>query len=176
MLSHIRENPGIQKLMSRYDQLPRRDQQALVVLVIALFLGLLYFAIWRPAVSFHESAVVQRQNSEQLLAWLDSNRASLRKLSGGASGQSASNADKPQDARALMALVTRTAGESGLTLQRFEPGGEDSIRVWLDNARFSQVAGWLERLSSENGINIEQASMDRQNEPGLVSVRLTLTI
>ena len=176
MLSHFRENPHFRKLTSYYDHLPRRDQQALAVLAIALFLGLLYFAVWRPAVSFHDTAVAQRQNAEQLLVWLEANRASLQRLSGAASGQSAASSGKPQDARALMALVTRTAGESGLTLQRFEPGDEDSIRVWLDSARFSQVAGWLERLKSKNGVKIEQASMDRQNEPGTVSVRLTLKI
>jgi general secretion pathway protein M len=75
-----------------------------------------------------------------------------------------------------MALVTRTARESGLTLQRFEPSGDDSIRVWLEKVPFSQVSGWLETLNIDNGVEIEQASMDRQNEPGFVSVRLTLTI
>jgi general secretion pathway protein M len=75
-----------------------------------------------------------------------------------------------------MALVTRTAGESGLTLQRFEPSGDDAIRVWLEQVPFGQVASWLEMLNTDNGVEIEQASMDRQDEPGLVSVRLTLSI
>lgn len=176
MINRLREQPLVGKLTAQYDQLPRRDQQALIVLAMAIFVGVLYFAIWRPAVTFHDSAIDSRENAEELLAWLDANRSSLQRLSGGGSGQSSASADKPADGRALMAVVTRSAGESRLALQRFEPSGEDSIRVWLEQVPFSQVAGWLETLREENGVEIEQASMDRQNEPGLVSVRLTLTI
>jgi general secretion pathway protein M len=75
-----------------------------------------------------------------------------------------------------MALVTRSASESGLSLQRFEPSGENAIRVWLEGAPFTEVANWLERLNTSHGVQIDQASMYRQNDPGIVSVRLTLTI
>ncbi|HBC34601.1 MAG TPA: type II secretion system protein M, partial [Marinobacter adhaerens] len=80
------------------------------------------------------------------------------------------------DGRALMALVTRSAGEAGLSLQRFEPSGEDAIRVWLENVPFAEVAAWLERLNGNHGVVIDQAAMDRASEPGRVSVRLTLAI
>ncbi len=176
MINRLKEFPIGGRLTAQYDQLPRRDQQALMVLGIAVFLGILYFAIWRPAASYHDNAVSSRENAEELLAWMDANRASLQRLSGGVSGSSSANVDKPADGRALMALVTRSAGESGLSLQRFEPSGNDAIRVWLDGVPFGQVASWLEILNQDNGVEIEQASMDRQNEPGRVSVRLTLTL
>ena len=176
MLNQLKEQPLVRKLTAQYDQLPRRDQQALIALAIAVFIGILYFAVWRPAASFHDKAVSNRQNAQELMAWMDSNRTSLQRLAGNASGQSLTSASKPADGRALMALVTRSASESGLALQRFEPSGDDAIRLWLDQVPFSQVAGWLEKLHTDNGVEIEQASMDRQNEPGMVSVRLTLTI
>ena len=176
MINRFKEIPMVGRLTAQYDQLPRRDQQALMVLGIAVFLGILYFAIWRPAVSYHDSAVNSRENAEELLGWMQTNRASLQRLAGGISSSSSASVDKPADGRALMALVTQTAGESGLSLQRFEPSGDDAIRVWLEKVPFGQVASWLEMLNIDNGVEIEQASMDRQNEPGLVSVRLTLTI
>ncbi len=175
MLNRIKDNPALQKLIAQYDHLPKRDQQALGVLGIAVIVGILYFGIWKPATDFHDRAAQQRENAEELLVWLESNRAALNKISG-ASSASTSSADKPADGRELMALVTRTAGESGLSLQRFEPSGEDAIRVWLEGVPFSQVASWLEMLNTDNGVNIEQASMDRQSAPGQISVRLTLTI
>lgn len=176
MINRLKELPIVGKMIAQFDQMPRRDQQALMVLGIAVILGILYFAIWRPAVSYHDNAVNSRENAAELLAWMDANRASLQRLSGGALGQSSANVNKPADGRALMALVTRSAGESGLTLQRFEPSGNNAIRVWLEKVPFGQVASWLEMLNIDNGVEIEQASMDRQNEPGLVSVRLTLTL
>jgi general secretion pathway protein M len=176
MFSRLREQPLVGKLTAQYDQLPRRDQQALLVLGVAVFLGILYFAIWRPAATYHSNAVSNVENAQKLLVWMNSNRSSLQQLSGDRSGQSSGTVDKPADGRALMALVTRTAGEAGLSLQRFEPSGEDAIRIWLEQVPFTQVAGWLETLNTSNGVQIDQASMDRQSEPGLVSVRLTLTI
>lgn len=176
MLDKIKEQPAVGKLIAQYDQLPRRDQQALSVLAVAIILGILYFGIWRPATGFHNEAVDARERATELLAWLEANRQSLERLSSSGASQGAAGADTPADGRALMALVTRSASEAGLSLQRFEPSGEDAIRVWLEGARFTEVASWLERLNTGHGVQIDQASMDRQNDPGIVSVRLTLTI
>lgn len=176
MFNRIKDQPAVGKLIAQYDQLPRRDQQALSVLAIAVLLGILYFAVWTPAVEFHDEALGERQRSAELLTWLDANRDSLERLSSAGGGQSDSTANAPEDGRALMALVTRSASEAGLSLQRFEPSGDDAIRVWLDGAPFTQVASWLEQLNTGHGVQIDQASMDRQNDPGMVSVRLTLTI
>lgn len=176
MWNRIKEQPAVGKLIAQYDQLPRRDQQALTVLAVAVLLGILYFGVWRPATSFHNDAADARENATELLAWLEANRESLERLSSAGAGQGSAGVDTPEDGRALMALVTRSASEAGLSLQRFEPSGEDAIRVWLEGARFTEVASWLEQLNTGHGVLIDQASMDRQNDPGIVSVRLTLTI
>lgn len=177
MWARIKDQPAVGKLIARYDQLPVRDRQALVVLGIALLLAILYFGIWRPVADFSNQAEASRENAEQLLAWMQANEATIRRLGGAGSGSSAgAGVDKPEDGRALMALVTRSAGEAGLSLQRFEPSGESAIRVWLEAAPFAEVAAWLEQLDARHGVIVDQAAMDRGNEPGRVSVRLTLTI
>jgi len=73
-----------------------------------------------------------------------------------------------------MALVTRSARESGLVLQRFEPSGDNSVRIWMDNVPFSNVASWMETLSVENGVLIDQAALEKTAEGGKVTARLTL--
>ncbi|WP_372995497.1 type II secretion system protein GspM [Marinobacter sp.] len=176
MISRIKDQPAVEKLIAQYDQLPRRDQQALMVLAIAVFLGILYFAIWRPAADFNDQSVAARDNAGELLAWMQANEPTIQRLGDAGGDSGAATADKPEDGRALMALVTRSAGEAGLSLQRFEPSGEAAIRVWLENAPFAEVASWLERLNGDHGVVIDQAAMDRSGEPGRVSVRLTLAI
>lgn len=52
MLTKLKEQPSVGKLVAQYDQLPKRDQQALTVLAIAVLLGVLYFAVWRPVANF----------------------------------------------------------------------------------------------------------------------------
>lgn len=175
MIAKLKEQPAVEKLIAQYDQLPRRDQQALTVLAIAVFLGVLYFGIWRPVAGFHDQALSARENAEELLAWMQASEPALDRLSA-SEGSSSPAANAPDDGRALMALVTRSAGESGLSLQRFEPSGSDAIRVWLEDVPFAEVAAWLEGLNNDHGVVIDQAAMDKQDEPGIVSVRLTLTI
>ena len=176
MLQRIKNQPSMGKMIARYDQLPTRDRQALIVLGVALALVILYFAIWRPIAEFHDKAEANRENAGELLAWMQTNRASIQGLGRSGNRGTAAGVDKPEDGRALMALVTRSAGEAGLSLQRFEPSGEDAIRVWMEGAPFADVAAWLERLDTQHGIIIDQAAMDRGNEPGKISVRLTLAI
>ena len=178
MWSLIKKQPAIGKLIARYDQLPARDRQALTWLALALLLAVLYFAAWRPAVTFHDNAESRRENAQELLAWMQANKAPIQALGTASSLASSSpeTVEKPASGRALMTLITQTAGDADLSLQRFEPSGDDAVRVWMDSVPFAGVAAWLEQLRNNHGIIIDQASMDRANDPGVVSVRLTLTI
>lgn len=177
MFQRLKDQPAIEKLIARYDQLPQRDRQALTVLLIALAIAVLYFAIWRPVSDYRNNAEASRENASELLAWMQANESTIQRLGNAGSGGSASGAaDRPADGRALMALVTRSAGEASLSLQRFEPSGSNAIRVWMEDVPYADVAAWLERLHAEHGVLIDQAAMDRGNEPGIVSVRLTLAI
>lgn len=174
MLTKIRENPSIQKYTSQYDQLSRRDQLALRLLAIAVVIFLVYFLAWRPAVAFHERGLENRVKAEKLLVWMQTNQASIQNLaaqSGQNGGTSSINSG-----RELMATVTRSANSAGLSLQRFEPSGEDGMRIWIEDAPFNPIARWLEKLSNEYGIVIDQAAIDRDDKPGIVSARLTLKI
>src|SRR5690606_7875027 len=120
MWAKIEAQPAVGKLIAKYDQLPSRDRQALVVLVVALLLAVLYFAIWAPASAFNEKAQASRENAGELLAWMQANEATIERLSStGAPAGGSASADKPESGRELMALVTRSAGEAGLALQRF---------------------------------------------------------
>ena len=176
MLGKLREQPAFGKLIAQYDQMSQRDQLALKVLAVALFLAILYLLLWRPVSDFHEHSASARDNAAELLAWMQTNKTAIARLANAGESPASSAPDKPVDGRALMALVTRSARESGLTLQRFEPSGPDSIRVWIEQAPFSGVAAWLEALKNDHGVVIDQAAMDKTEVPGEISVRLTLTI
>lgn len=174
MMAKLREHPSVQRLEAQFDQLPRRDQQALRLLALALVLGLLYFAVWRPAAGFHEAAVADHERAAELVAWMQQNRADIRQLA--ARQGEGQGAGRIADGRALMSTVTSSARDAGLQLQRFEPSGDNAIRVWMEDVSFNQVAAWLERLTAEHGIVIDQAALDRSDKPGRVSARLTLQI
>lgn len=174
MINKLKTNPSIQKLITQYDHLPRRDQMALKVLSAAVFLFLIYFVIWRPAADFRQNALEERESAAALVGWLDQNRTEIAAI--GQSNAPSGASSTISDTRSLMATVTSSANAAGLSLQRFEPSGETGMRVWIEDAPFRIVAGWLDQLSKQYGIIIDQAAMDRDDVPGVVSVRLTLQI
>lgn len=174
MIAKFREHPSVQKLIARYDQLPRRDQQALQLLGVALVLGLLYLVVWRPAASFHDVSVADHERARELVTWMQQNRSEIRQLA--VNQVSDQGGSQITDSRALMATVTSSAREAGLQLQRFEPSGDNAIRVWMEDVPFNQLAAWLERLTGNHGIVIDQSALDRSEQPGRVSARLTLEI
>ncbi|MFE8071734.1 type II secretion system protein M [Marinobacteraceae bacterium S3BR75-40.1] len=171
MWSRIERIPAIQKFTAKYDHLPRRDQKALQLLGIALLLFVVYFLIWRPAHQFQVEQQDRLENARDLLAFVQANKSRVAEVAKQRQGQGASQID---DTRSLLSTVTSTANESGLSLQRFEPSGEQRIRVWLDDVAFTGLAGWLEKLNTQYGIEVEQASLDRTDNPGQVTARLTL--
>lgn len=170
MWPRIRDRSGLGKLIARFDQLPARDRRALSLLMVALLLAVLYFVLWQPASGFYQSARASHDNAAELVAWMQASQPQLQTLA--ASGRG----DKPTDRRALIALVTRLADEEGLELQRFEPSGEQGVRLWLEPAAFPELAVWLERLTKDHGVIVDQAGLDRGDAPGTVTARLTLAI
>lgn len=174
MLNQLKKNPSVQKLITQYDHLPRRDQMALQILMVAVALFLIYFLIWRPVAAYHDDALSERQSAADLLAWMQQNEDEVRGMA--AAGERPAGATQITDVRSLMSTVTASAGKAGVSLQRFEPSGEDGMRVWLEDAPFNQVSNWLEQLTREHGIVIDQAAIDREDKPGIVSVRLSFEI
>lgn len=174
MLDRLKNHAGLRKLQVQYFQLPRRDQKALQLLMSALVLGIVYFALWLPAQHYHDRALASRDNAAELQAWMNGHAGVIRQLAGAGAIATSTDVDKPADGRALMGLVTRSARDYGLLLQRFEPSGDNAVRIWMDNVPFADVAAWVESLNAQNGVVIEQAALEQAAEAGRITARLTL--
>lgn len=76
----------------------------------------------------------------------------------------------------LIVVVDQSARESGLgnSLSGSQPSGTGSLSVQLEKAPFDALVGWLARLSQQNGVQIESATIDSTGEPGTVNASLVL--
>lgn len=170
MLETIRKIPAARTAIAHYDQLSHRDRRALQVMLVALSLAILYLGVWRPIVEFRAEGYEQMQQARERVAWISAREQDLARIGEtGESGQGASLGDAD-----LLKTVTESADRSGLPLQRFEPSGDDAMRLWLEAVPFTDLTQWLAHLQSKYGLAVDQASLDRTNEPGLVDARLTL--
>jgi general secretion pathway protein M len=148
------------------DSLSERDRRTLMIGAGVAALLLLYIIIQLDSSvsSAHKRLVTKADD----LAWIRTNGGELATLgpprTGAAGGQS------------LLVIVDRSAHESGLAsaLAGSEPSGPGGLSVRLQKAPFDTLIMWLARLSQQNGIRIESASIENAGSPGIVNAALVL--
>jgi type II secretory pathway component PulM len=76
----------------------------------------------------------------------------------------------------LLVIVDRSVKESGLdkSVKGTDPSGTGSIQVRLEKASFDSIIGWVSRLSTQNGLTVDGASIDSTDTPGVVNAAIQL--
>ena len=147
------------------DSLSERDRRTLLVGAVVVALLLLYVVIQLDSsVSSAHKRVIKKQTD---LPWMRTAAPELAATGGvhiGTNGQS------------LLVLVDSSARESGLasSLAGSDPAGPGGLSVRLQKAPFDTLISWLARLSQQNGIRVDTASIESAGSPGLVNASLVL--
>jgi general secretion pathway protein M len=76
----------------------------------------------------------------------------------------------------LLVVIDRSARESNLgsSLVGSEPSGAGGLRVRFEKAQFEMLVAWLSRLSEQNGIRVDSATIDNAGKPGIVNAAVVL--
>ena len=164
LASRLMASDAGQRLLAFHDQLGQRDRLALRGLAWFVLCVIVYQILISPLLSHVETAERRLQSERELLSWLQAHDAAA----GGAVSPGASG-DEP-----IATVVNSTAEEGGLAIRRYEPAGEDGVRLWLEGANFNSVVKWLFLLEGTHGIRASEFTIEREAAPGKVSVRITL--
>lgn len=164
--------PYVDRARSRFELLERREQLAL--LILSLFLGVFFFyiLIWAPLNDSIEKSKKSYQTEQELFSWMTSQQDNVL-----ASRKLANKTPSNQNA-SLLSQVNNTASDFSLLLKRYEPDGENKLRVWLEGVSFDSVILWMNHLSTKNGLLISSISIDADQErsgrsrSGLVNVKI----
>ena len=170
MFDSLKQNPNILNAQKQYEMLPSRDQLALKLLLGVVSILVLYGLFWLPAQSFMTTAKADLAQRQVLLQLVQTNKSTLKSLA-----STSQNSSTKLDSQQLVSSVTNLAKKHSLALKRFEPSGERKIKVWVDEASFDKVMTWLNALNTKLNVNVEQISIEKDDAPGLVSARLTLS-
>ncbi len=158
--------PVLHRLAMRYQELESRDRIALIVLGGFFLVLFVYFGLWSPVHRFHEDSEAERNRQLGLIQYMESTldqaRASKAKTGGARSGQS------------LLTEVSRSAQQVGIKPGRLQPEGSNSVSIWFEKVAFNDLIRMLERMRDRQGITVQQISIDREDEPGLVRSRIVL--
>jgi general secretion pathway protein M len=146
------------------DTLSERDRRMLLVGAVVAALLIVYIVVQLDtSVSSAHKRIKRKQED---LAWIQTAAPEIAAAGpiGSATGES------------LLVIVDRSARESGLgaALAGSEPSGPGGLSVRLQKASFDTLIMWLSRLSQQNGIRVDSASIDNAGSPGLVNAAVVL--
>lgn len=144
-----------------------RERWMVAVGGIVTTLILFFLLVWEPIVLAHERRAQALGEARALAQRLEQVAADSR----GGAPRAAVNRSQ-----SLLAAVD-TAGKSptlGKAPSRLQPEGEAEVKVWLEGVNFDALVRWLAELESRHGIVVQDADIEKDSAPGMVSARLSL--
>ena len=156
----------ILQIRQRIQELERKEK--LAILALSLFLALLTFflVIWFPIYEYKEKRRDSYERSLDLLLYVQSTEEEARSVK--------VDGSKRMSGQTLLTKVTRTAKTAGIQPSRLQPEGNDSVSIWFDSVSYRELMLFLERLESREAIYIIQLSIDKGNQSGKISSRVTV--
>lgn len=151
-----------------YGKQAPRDQRILrygAFAVAAILLVWILLPLQRNLVQARERLRQQQQD----LAWMQQNEQVLISA-GPATPPAAGNRES------LAVVIDRSARESGLgkAYASSQATGNGAMRVQFTNADFNLLLGLLHRLSTQQGLRVEDASISTGGSPGVVNASVQL--
>ena len=156
----------ILQIRQRIQELERKEKLAILALSVFLALLTFFLVIWIPIYEHKEKQRDSYEKSLDLLLYLRSTEEEARsvKVEGA----------KRMSGQTLLTKVTRTAKTAGIQPSRLQPEGNDSVSIWFDSVSYRELMLFLERLESREAIYIIQLSIDKGNQSGKISSRVTV--
>lgn len=160
-------------MKEKWQQLSSREKRLVILTAVVVMITVVYFMIWQPLQDGIQTSRVRVKAQHQTLAEMQEQAAEARQL---LAAQRQGNDSRSSGS--LLVIIERTAQSKNLKsrLQKVQPEGEDSVRVWVENASFDQLIDWLALLENRNTIYVSEIIIERQKEPGRVNSRILLRV
>ncbi|MGI0116683.1 type II secretion system protein GspM [Zooshikella sp. RANM57] len=160
-------SPFVEKITAQLNAMPERDRRALLIMVVAVTLTVVYMLIWDPVMQWSEESRKEYQSNMDTLAFIQANEQAAR--------QSASQGGQQVSQDKLSAVVTGAARQQGIKLSRVQPSNE-GVTVWMDKVAYQKLLAWVINLHNQYHFTIEKIRIDAQDEAGMVRAYLSITL
>lgn len=167
-MKDLLQNLRIAELRDWFYGLQPREKLYLIAGATAFVLMIVYFSLWQPLTSsvarLNETATQQRTD----LVWMQAASGSIRQLQ--------QNSQRQTSGRSMLAVVDQAITTANLKagLQRMEPDGQNSVKLWFNKSPFDQIVEMLGQLEQNQGIAVQVVAMTSADNAGLVDARITL--
>lgn len=144
-----------------WQQLNIREQRLVIVMSALVSVFILYSLIWQPMNEKIAASKLKLERQQSLLAWVQESTQRYQQAKsngGGSSGES------------LSSIVNRTSRTDEISITRMQPQGDD-LQVWIDEISFNQLLSWLEKLATQDGLQVKSIDLSKADQQGVVRVR-----
>lgn len=159
----------LEPYLARWRELPAQQRRLAIVGAALLGVAMLYSLVWSPMqnelAGLRESAPKERNKLAVMQAQAQE-VAELRasgKLMAGRGGNILATLEQLATTRGMRSNITR-----------MEPEGANGAQVTLEAAHFNGLLSLLHDLQTQNGVRVENASLEAHATTGHVNARLTL--
>jgi general secretion pathway protein M len=165
-MAHLTDSIVFNQLQNYYLNLSSRDQLVVKILSVFTLLMVIIFGLIVPANNYLDKAEKNYRSSIDQLQWMQQNKALVD-----SAAQPSVNRDTDQS---LLGIANTSSKGFQISFKRYESVGENGLSLWMEGVAFNNLILWLERLDKRHGISIQEIAVERQENPGLVNVRLVL--
>lgn len=149
----------MEELKNWFLQNSPREQLMLSVGAVAVSLCLLYIGVLAPLADKRDK---QRAINQTVL----NQQEEVRELAQAILGQRQSGGSGD---RSLAQLTNSTMRNHGLTMEQFQPTGNNSVRVRFGSVEYNKIMAWLDELENKEGVQVSEVSVTASDVTGLLS-------
>ncbi|MGB0467294.1 MAG: type II secretion system protein GspM [Pontibacterium sp.] len=153
-------------LKQQLARLSKQEQQRLSLALIIILCLSAWLFIWKPVNAKNEQLTSTLEQKVQLLNWM---QASALKVKSNATTQ------KQFTTASLQQHLSRQAQRFKLKLSRIQTTSSGKVQLQMEQADFNNLLALINQLDSE-GVTLEQLAINRKNNRGNVSARLTFGV
>ena len=149
-----------------------RERLLLAVGGILVFAALIYLLTWAPFSGKRASLATNVQVQRDTLDWM---REASRQIGHMRSRSPQSGAGAGAN-RSLLSIIDSSAKQANIRnpIKRMDPEGKDGVKLWIENADFDTLIGWLGDMQRKYNVSVARATFTGSDNSGRVSSRLSL--
>ncbi len=155
-----------------WETLQARERYMVLAAAVLLSLAILYLAIWSPIASSRDAKQKRVEAKRDTVTWMAIKKQEVEHLK----RINPNLFNKVNDGRSLLAIVDTGAKQMGIrpAITRIEPKGEDNVQIWVEDMAFDYLIVLLGELERRNTIEVVDASLNRSDQVGKVTGKVTL--
>ena len=150
------------ELKQKWQQLDAKEKKLVSIMIIAIVIGLFYFAIWQPMHNSIADGNKRVAAQQKTLEWMQQSVSKVIQSGGAKAPASTANGSLTQ-------RTNQAAARFKIQLSRVQPQNNE-LNIRIDNVDFNTFLAWLNELENQ-GVQATSIDLVKADKIGSVEIR-----